>query len=92
MNGGAPMTTRAEIAEMASGFMADFPDLTLSCDRVLVADHHMVYAWTFEGHHRDGGNFVSFSGWEEWDLDSDLKVSKALGWYDVADYDRQVAG
>ena len=50
INGGEPMTTRAEIAEMAAGFMADFPDLVLTCDAVLVADHHMVYAWTFEGH------------------------------------------
>ncbi|MES0880378.1 DUF1348 family protein [Roseibium sp. SCP14] len=91
MNGGDPMTTRAEIAEMAAGFMADFPDLVLTCDTVLAADHHMIYAWTFEGHHKATGNPVRFSGWEEWDLDDDLKVAKSLGWYDVADYERQIA-
>ena len=32
-----------------------------------------------------------FSGWEEWDLNDDLKVTKSLGWYDAEDYERQVA-
>ena len=90
MNHGEPMTTRNEIAAMANGFMANFPDLVLTCDSVLVADHHMVYTWTFEGHHRNKGKLVRFSGWEEWDLDDELKVVKSLGWYDVEDFDRQV--
>ncbi len=92
MNGGDPMTTRDEIAEMAAGFMAEFPDLRLVCDHVLVAERHMVYAWTFTGRHLETGNAVQFSGWEEWDLDDDLRVTKSLGWYDVADYERQVTG
>ncbi len=92
MNGGDPMESQAEIGDMAAGFMADFPDLVLSLDTVLVADHHMVYAWTFEGHHKETGNHVRFSGWEEWDLDDNLNVTKSLGWYDGVDYERQVAG
>lgn len=92
MHGSTPMITRAEIADMVSGFMEDLPDLVLSLDTVLVADHHMVYAWTFERHHKATGNLVRFSGWEEWDLDEDLKVSRSLGWYDEADYEQQVAG
>lgn len=92
MNGGEPMTTRVEIAEMVSGFMADFPDLVLTCDAVLAANHHMVYAWSFEGHHTETGKQVRFSGWEEWDLDDDLNVTKSLGWYDVEDYNLQTAG
>lgn len=90
MNAGDPMALRAEISEMARGFMADFPDLVLTCDNVLVADHHMIYAWTFAGNHVRTGNHVVFSGWEEWDLNDDLEVTKSLGWYDAADYDRQV--
>lgn len=92
MNGGDPLTGRSDIGGMAAGFMADFPDLVLTLDSVLVADHHMIYAWTFDGHHKETGNQVRFSGWEEWDLDDDLKVVKSLGWYDSADYERQVAG
>ena len=90
MNGGEPMVTRSEITEMAAGFISDFPDLVLTCDTVLVADHHMIYAWTFEGHFRETGNLVRFSGWEEWDLDEHLSVTKSLGWYDVEDYEKQV--
>ena len=92
MNGSEPMTTRAEIAAMADGFMKDFPDLVLACDHVLVANHHMVYAWTFEGQHHETGKLVRFIGWEEWDLDDDLYVTKSLGWYDVDHYNQQVAG
>lgn len=92
MNHGEPMTSRSQIGDMAAGFMVDFPDLVLSLDTVLVANQHMVYAWTFEGHHKETGNHVRFSGWEEWDLDDDLNVIKSLGWYDGADYERQVAG
>lgn len=90
MNRGEPMTSRSEIGEMAAGFMANFPDLVLSLDTVLVADHHMVYAWTFQGQHKESGNHVRFSGWEEWDLDENLQVARSFGWYDGADYDRQV--
>ena len=85
------MTGREQIAEMASGFMADFPDLVLSLDSVLAADHHMIYAWTFEGHHKQTGNLVQFSGWEEWELNDDMKITKSLGWFDAEDYERQVA-
>lgn len=92
MNGNDPMTNRNEISQMAAGFMKEFPDLVLTCDNVLVADHHMVYAWTFVGHHVDSGVRVEFSGWEEWDLNAELEVSKSLGWYDVEDYERQVSG
>jgi len=92
MNGGEPMTTRTEVAEMAAGFMADFPDLVLTCDSVLAAPGHMIYAWTFEGRHAGTGNKVKFSGWEEWDLDDGLHVVRSLGWYDAADYERQVEG
>ena len=92
MNGGEPMTSRSQIREMANGFMTEFPDLVLRLDTVLVADHHMVYAWTFVGQHKETGNKIRFSGWEEWDLDENLNVSKSLGWYDSLDYERQVAG
>jgi hypothetical protein len=50
----------------------------------------MVYPWSFKGPHAETGNYVQFSGWEEWDMDDELKVIKSLGWYDAADYERQV--
>ncbi len=74
---------------MAAGFFADVPDLTLACDGIRVAGTHVAYLWTFTGHHAASGNALSVSGWEEWDLDGDLKVKLSLGWFDAADYARQ---
>jgi hypothetical protein len=35
---------------------------------------------------------VKASGWEEWDLDDQCRVTNSLGWFDAADYARQVEG
>ena len=92
INRGTPWLNRAGIAAMAAGFYADVPDLTLSCDSLRIAGDHVVYLWTFTGTHSGTGNPLRIEGWDEWDLDSDMKVAASRGWYDAADYARQVAG
>lgn len=92
INRGEPMIGRADIAAMAAGFMADFPDMVLTNDHIQTAGDHAIYTWTFEGHHRETGNLTKFCGWEEWEVGEDLKVVSSLGWYDEADYQRQVQG
>ena len=77
---------------MAAGFHADVPDLVLTCDGIRSAGSHVVYLWTFTGHDAQTGNPLTISGWEEWDLDDDMKVKSALGWFDADDYQRQVDG
>ena len=77
---------------MAAGFHADVPDLHLTCDGIRGAGSHVVYMWTFTGHHAETGNPLNVQGWEEWELNDDMKVTSALGWFDGEDYDRQVAG
>ncbi len=89
INRGAPWRGRAGIVAMAAGFFADVPDLSLVCDMVRTAGPHVVYAWTFSGHHAASGNALTVKGWEEWDLDPDLRVRTSLGWYDALDYARQ---
>lgn len=74
---------------MAAGFFADVPDLTLTCDGVRRAGDHVVYLWTFTGTHSGTGNSLRVVGWEEWDLDADLKVTASRGWFDAHDYLRQ---
>ena len=49
-------------------------------------------ALTFSGHHATTRRPLKVSGWEEWELDDDLKVKASLGWYDADDYARQVEG
>ena len=92
INRGTPWEGRAGIAAMASGFFADVPDLSLTCDGLRIAGDHVAYLWTFTGHHAKTRNPLRITGWEEWDLDAAGKVTASRGWYDAADYARQVAG
>ena len=92
INGGEPWVGRARIAEMAAGFFADVPDMTLACDEIRCSGSHAVYVWTFTGHDAKTGNPLVVRGWEEWDLDENLRVRSSRGWYDAEDYAAQVAG
>ena len=92
INRGPPWEGRAGVQAMAEGFFADVPDLNLTCDGVRVAGDHVVYLWTFTGHHAETGHPLRITGWEEWDTDADGKVAASRGWFDAADYARQVAG
>lgn len=92
INLGEPSVGHAEITAMATGFHTDVPDLHLTCDGIRGAGPHVIYLWTFTGHHAETGNALKVQGWEEWDLNDDMKVTSALGWFDGEDYERQVAG
>ena len=91
INGGDIYKGRAAIAHMAAGFYAAFPDLVVRCDDIRGAGQHAIFAWTLEGHHAETKKFVRVAGWEEWDLDEGLKVKSSLGWFDAAEYQRQIA-
>jgi uncharacterized protein (TIGR02246 family) len=91
INRGAPWSGRKGVADMAAGFFADVLDLRLTCDDVRCAGSHVAYFWTFTGTHSSTGNPLRVVGWEEWDLDDDMKVIASRGWYDADDYARQTA-
>lgn len=91
INRGTPWIGRKGIVDMAAGFFADVPDLELVCDGVRCAGNHVAYFWTFTGTHASTKNPLRIVGWEEWDLDADLKVAASRGWYDADDYARQSA-
>ena len=92
INRGGAHQGRDAVAKMAEGFHSEFPDLVVRCDLVRSAGSHVIFVWTLEGHHADTGNRVVIGGWEEWELDADMKVKSSLGWFDETDYNRQVAG
>jgi uncharacterized protein (TIGR02246 family) len=89
INDGEPYLGRAGVAQMASGFFSDVPDLALTCDGVRVAGEHVLYLWTFTGTHATSKRKLRVTGWEEWDLDASLKVVLSCGWFDADDYARQ---
>lgn len=91
INRGEPWTGRSRVQDMASGFYADVPDLTLSCDDVRCSGNHVIYVWTFTGHDASTGKPLHIRGWEEWELNDQLKVVASRGWFDAEDYARQAA-
>lgn len=79
-------------ADAVASFYADVPDLSLTCDDVRCSGHHVIYVWTFTGHDASTGNPLNIRGWEEWELNEDLKVVASRGWFDAEDYARQASG
>src|SRR6476646_4822075 len=63
INGGKTWKGRGEVAEMAAGFFADVPGLSLSCDGVRMSGDHVVYLWTFTGTHAATKHPLTVSGW-----------------------------
>lgn len=92
INRGDPWTGRARVRDMAAGFYADVPDLTLRSDDIRCSGNHAIYVWTFTGHDASTGNPLNIRGWEEWEIGDDLKVIASRGWFDAEDYARQAAG
>ena len=91
INNGEPIVGRAAIAEMATGFYNEFPDLVVRLDEIRTAGHNAIFLWTLEGTHSETGNYVKVGGWEEWMLSDDVLVRESLGRFDAVEYDRQIA-
>ena len=90
INRGTPLEGRAAIAEMAKGFFAAFPGMSVSCDGVRIAGSHVLFSWTLDGRHAETKNRVRVGGWEEWELDGTGKIASSLGWFDAEEYERQI--
>lgn len=94
VNGGAPLVGRAAITELAQGFMTAFPDLSLIMERLEARGGRVVYRWRFLGTNSGPGGTgksVDFSGFEVWRLDADGLIAESIGFFDGAEYERQVA-
>lgn len=92
INKGEPWNGRDRVRDMAAGFYAEVPDLTLTCDDLRMAGDHVVYVWTFTGHDAATGNALDVIGWAEWEMDEDLKVAASHGWFNAEDLARQASG
>lgn len=92
INNGDPWEGRSAVAAMAAGFYADVPDIHVVCEQLRYAGDHLAYLWRFTGTHSGTKNRLNIVGWEEWDMDADHTVKSSRGWFDSAEYARQVAG
>lgn len=90
INRGEPVIGRAALLDMVAGFYDEFPGLTVHLEHLRIAGDHVMFGWILKGKHASTGNQVSVPGWEEWDLDEDLKIRTSLGWFDGEEYERQI--
>jgi steroid delta-isomerase-like uncharacterized protein len=95
VNDGAPAVGRAAIADIARGFMRDFPDMIVTMDEVTHESDTTKFHWTLAGTNTGPGGTgkrVRISGYELWKLDKDGLIGESKGHFDSAEYERQLSG
>jgi nuclear transport factor 2 (NTF2) superfamily protein len=86
INGGEP----APVEEVARSFIAEFPDIVVFMDDLVVRDEGVEYRWTFTGTSSGTGKWVRISGAEVWTIGEDGLIAASSGAFDKADYERQL--
>ena len=84
---------RAAIGASLGKYMAAFPDLVLVMDELTLDDNRARFHWTFTGTNTAPGGTgkrVRFSGYEEWLIGPDGRISESRGHFDEAEYHRQL--
>jgi hypothetical protein len=95
INGGIPAVGRTAITAAAQDFMTAFPDMVVAMDGVGFEGPVAVFHWTLTGANTGPGGtgqFVRITGHEEWKLGPDDLVADSKGYFDQADYRRQISG
>ncbi len=93
VNDDAPVIGRKAIAEIARGFMRDFPDMTVTFDKLEPREDATAFHWTFIGTNSGPGgtgNRVRISGYELWKIGNNGLIAESKGHFDAADYERQL--
>jgi predicted ester cyclase len=92
VNDGPPAVGGAAIAEIARGFMRDFPDMIVTMDDLLRDPDGTKFHWTLTGTNTGPGGTgkrVRISGYELWKIDNDGLIAESKGHFDSAEYERQ---
>jgi predicted ester cyclase len=74
--------------------MMAFPDMVVTMDRLVRKPHCVEFHWTLTGTNtgpEGAGNRVRISGHEEWQINSEGLVAESKGYFDAAEYERQLA-
>jgi uncharacterized protein (TIGR02246 family) len=93
VNDGPPAVGRAAIAEIAEGFMRDFPDMVVTFDKLECQSNATAFHWTLTGTNTGPGGTgkrVRISGYELWKIDNDGLIAESKGHFDSAEYERQL--
>jgi uncharacterized protein (TIGR02246 family) len=90
VNDDAPAIGRAAIAAIARGFMRDFPDMSVTFDKLETRADRTAFHWTLTGTYAGTGNHVRISGYELWKIDNTGLIAESSGYFDAAEYERQL--
>lgn len=93
INSGTPSVGRTAITASAQGFMTAFPDMVVAMDGVSLEGSRAVYRWTLTGSNTapgGTGKTVRISGREEWTFSPEGLIASSRGYFDEADYNRQL--
>jgi hypothetical protein len=85
-NGGPP----APVLEIARGFMRDFPDMTVTFDKLEPRADRTAFHSTSTGTYAGTGNHVQISGYELWKIDTAGLIAESSGRFDAAEHERQL--
>ena len=88
VNGGPPTPP----LEVARGFMRDFPDMTVSFDKLEARGDRTAFHWTLIGTYAGTENHIRISGYELWKIDNAGLIAESSGHFDAAEYERQLRG
>ena len=86
VNGGPPTPA----LEIARDFMRDFPDMTVTFDRLEPPADRTAFHWTLTGTYAGTGNHVRISGYELWKIDDAGLIAESSGHFDAEEYERQL--
>jgi predicted ester cyclase len=86
VNGGPPTPP----LEIARGFMRDFPDMTVTFDKLEPRPDRTAFHWTLTGTYAGTGNHVRISGYELWKINNAGLIAESSGHFDAAEYERQL--
>ena len=88
VNGGSSTSA----LEIACGFMRDFPDMTVTFDKLEPRGDRTAFHWTLTGTYAGTGNHVRISGYELWRIDNAGLIAESSGHFDSSEYERQLKG
>ena len=86
VNGGLPTPP----LEVARGFMRDFPDMTVTFDKLETRADRTAFHWTLTGTYSGTGHHVRISGYELWKIDNAGLITESKGHFDAVEYERQL--
>ena len=94
VNDGEAAVGRAGVEQKVRDFMTAFPDMTVRLVELRQDGDQVEFHWRWTGTETGpggSGNAVDLTGHEKWTFNDEGFILQSLGYYDEADYERQIS-